>query len=85
MPISYQRRREIWLEMAKEFPSPLDKKVALRNIRKVANLSSKQQKTLAQAVRAYSHRPASPGNKSRRDPPRPAQSFFVLCIPYGKE
>ena len=52
MPISYQRRREIWLEMAKEFPSPLDKKVALRNIRKVANLSSKQQKTLAQAVRA---------------------------------
>ena len=52
MPISYQRRREIWLEMAKEFPSPLDKKVSLRNIRKVAKLSSKQQKTLAQAVSA---------------------------------
>ena len=50
MPISYQRRREIWLEMAKEFPSPLDKKVSLRNIRKVAKLSSKQQKTLAQAI-----------------------------------
>ncbi len=52
MPISYQRRREIWLEMAKEFPSPLDKKLSLRNIRKVAKLSSNQQKTLAQAVGA---------------------------------
>jgi len=52
MPISYQRRREIWLEMAKEFPSPLDKKVSLRNIRKVAKLSSNQQNTLAQAVGA---------------------------------
>lgn len=50
MPISYQRRREIWLEMAKAFPPPLDKKVSLRNIRKVAKLSSKQQKALAQAV-----------------------------------
>ena len=52
MPISYQRRREIWLEMAKEFPSPLDKKVSLRNIRRVAKLSSNQQKILAQAVGA---------------------------------
>ena len=52
MPISYQRRREIWLEMAKEFPSPLDKKVSLRNIRRVAKLSSNQQKVLAQAVDA---------------------------------
>jgi hypothetical protein len=52
MPISYQRRREIWLEMAKEFPSPLDKKVSLRNIRKVANLSLDQQKNLAQAIDA---------------------------------
>jgi len=38
--------------MAKEFPSPLDKKISLRNIRKVAKLSSKQQKALAQAVDA---------------------------------
>ena len=52
MPISYQRRREIWLEMAKEFPSPLDKKISLRNIRRVAKLSSNQQKILAQAVGA---------------------------------
>ena len=52
MPISYQKRRQSWLEMAKAFPSPLDKKVSLRNIPKVAKLSPSQQKTLAQAVRA---------------------------------
>lgn len=52
MPISYQRRREIWLEMAEAFPPPLDKTVSLRNIQKVAKLSSKQQKALAQAVSA---------------------------------
>ena len=52
MPISYQRRREIWLEMAKAFPPPIDKKVSLRNIQKVAKLSLKQQKALAQAVSA---------------------------------
>jgi len=38
--------------MAKAFPPPLDKKVSLRNIQKVAKLSSKQQKALAQAVSA---------------------------------
>jgi len=38
--------------MAKAFPSPLDEKVSLRNIPKVAKLSPQQQKILAQAVRA---------------------------------
>jgi len=38
--------------MAEAFPPPLDKKVSLRNIQKVAKLSSKQQKALAQAVSA---------------------------------
>ena len=52
MPISYQKRRQIWLEMAQAFPAPLDKKVSLRNIPKVARLLPAQQQTLAQAVQA---------------------------------
>jgi len=52
MPISYQKRRQSWLEMAQAFPAPLDKKVSLRNIPKVARLSPAQQQALAQAVQA---------------------------------